>query len=83
MLFQAQRDFGLDLFECYLVGDVGAWDMVLARSVGCRAILVHAGLERDRWDSIDICGLILSQTLWQKMFWRQLDGLWIEKRKSK
>jgi D-glycero-D-manno-heptose 1,7-bisphosphate phosphatase len=44
MVLQAQRDFGLDLTECYLVGDVGAWDMVLARSVGCKAILVRTGL---------------------------------------
>ena len=44
MVLQAQDDFDLDLSECYLVGDVGAWDMVLAHSVGCRAVLVRTGL---------------------------------------
>ncbi len=44
MLLQAQRDFGLELTECYLVGDTGAWDMVLARSLGCKAVLVRTGL---------------------------------------
>ena len=60
MLLQAQKDFDLDLSECYLVGDVGAWDMVLARSAGCRAILVRTGLGegslgsyRDRWADIE------------------------------
>jgi histidinol-phosphate phosphatase family protein len=44
MVLQAQKDLGLDLSRCYLVGDTGAWDMVLARSVGCRAVLVRTGL---------------------------------------
>ena len=44
MLLQAQRDHGLLLSSCYVVGDAGAWDMVLARASGCRAILVRAGL---------------------------------------
>jgi len=44
MVLRGQRDFDLDLTECYLVGDGGASDMMLARSVGCRAILVRTGL---------------------------------------
>ena len=44
MLHPAQRELGLDLSNCYVVGDVGAWDMVLAHNVGCRAILVRTGL---------------------------------------
>ena len=40
---QAREDFGLRLDQCYLVGDVGAWDMVLAKTVGCRAVLVRTG----------------------------------------
>lgn len=44
MLLQAQRELGVDLTECYLVGDTGAWDMMLARSVGSKAILVRTGL---------------------------------------
>jgi histidinol-phosphate phosphatase family protein len=60
MVLQAQRDFDLDLSKCYLVGDVGAWDMVLARSVGCKAVLVRTGLGegslgqyRNRWADIE------------------------------
>jgi len=60
MVLQAQRDFDLDLSGCYLVGDTGAWDMVLARSVGCRAVLVRTGLGdgslgqyRNRWADIE------------------------------
>lgn len=44
LLLQARERFALDLTRCYLVGDVGAWDMVLARSAGCRAVLVRTGL---------------------------------------
>jgi len=47
LVIQAQRDFDLDLLQSYLVGDTGAWDMVLARSVGCKAILVRTGLGED------------------------------------
>lgn len=60
MIFQAQRDFNLNLSACYLVGDTGAWDMVLARSVGCKAILVLSGLGksslgkyRNTWSEIE------------------------------
>jgi histidinol-phosphate phosphatase family protein len=44
VLFRAQKDFDLDLKGCYVIGDVGAWDMVLAESVGCKAALVRTGL---------------------------------------
>jgi histidinol-phosphate phosphatase family protein len=60
MVLQAQRDFDLDLSGCYLVGDRGDADMVLARSVGCKAILVRTGLGegslgqyRDSWADIE------------------------------
>lgn len=43
LVLQAQQDYQLDLAQCYLVGDVGAWDMQLARAVGCTAILVRTG----------------------------------------
>ena len=41
---QAQKDFGLELTNCYLVGDTGAWDMALAHAIGCKGILVRTGL---------------------------------------
>ncbi|NPV81461.1 MAG: HAD-IIIA family hydrolase [Firmicutes bacterium] len=44
LVHRAQEDFDLDLSGCYLVGDAGACDMVLARSIGCKAILVRTGL---------------------------------------
>lgn len=44
MIVQAQKDFDIELSESYMVGDTGAWDMVLARSVSCKAILVRTGL---------------------------------------
>ena len=60
MLLQAQRDFGFDLENCYVVGDVGDWDMALARSVGCKAVLVRTGFGegslgayRHTWADID------------------------------
>ena len=44
MLLQAQKDFQLDLATCYLVGDTGAWDMLLAKATGCHSVLVRTGL---------------------------------------
>ena len=44
MLLQAQKDFGLDLSECYVIGDRGDADMAVARIAGCKAILVRTGL---------------------------------------
>ncbi|HSV86185.1 MAG TPA: HAD-IIIA family hydrolase, partial [Levilinea sp.] len=44
MVLQAKRDFHLELDQCYVVGDSGAWDMALAKAVGSKAILVRTGL---------------------------------------
>ncbi len=43
MVLQAQREFGLALEECYVVGDAG-WDIALAAATGCKAVLVMTGL---------------------------------------
>jgi D-glycero-D-manno-heptose 1,7-bisphosphate phosphatase len=60
MVLQAQRDFDLDLSRCYVIGDRGDADMVLARSVGCKAVLVRTGLGegslgqyRDWWADVE------------------------------
>jgi D-glycero-D-manno-heptose 1,7-bisphosphate phosphatase len=44
MLLQAAQDYDLNLSTCYVVGDTGAWDMLLAKAVGCKAVLVKTGL---------------------------------------
>jgi D-glycero-D-manno-heptose 1,7-bisphosphate phosphatase len=44
LLVQAAQDFHLDLPACYMVGDSGAWDMLLAQAVGCKGVLVRTGL---------------------------------------
>ena len=44
MLLLAKEDHGLDLSECYVVGDSGARDVMVARVVGCSAVLVRTGL---------------------------------------
>ncbi len=44
MLLQAQDDHLLDLSGSYVVGDSGPADVVLARVVGCAAVLVRTGL---------------------------------------
>jgi D-glycero-D-manno-heptose 1,7-bisphosphate phosphatase len=44
LLLQAQKDFQLDLATCYMVGDTGAWDMLLAKAIGCHSVLVRTGL---------------------------------------
>lgn len=60
MILQAQMDFNLGLPECYVIGDAGAWDMAMAKSVECKAILVKTGLGksslaeyRDTWSDIE------------------------------
>jgi histidinol-phosphate phosphatase family protein len=44
LLLKAQKDFNLDLSHCYVIGDRGDWDMVLASNAGCQGILVRTGL---------------------------------------
>jgi D,D-heptose 1,7-bisphosphate phosphatase len=44
MVLQAQTDFNINLEECYVIGDMGMSDMVMAKAVGARAILVRTGV---------------------------------------
>ncbi|MFZ9090402.1 MAG: HAD hydrolase-like protein, partial [Planctomycetaceae bacterium] len=51
---------GIDLGRSYVVGDTGKWDMLLARKVGSKAVLVRTGLGesslseyRHTWQEID------------------------------
>jgi len=41
---QAAAEHGLDLTQCAVVGDVGAWDMLAAARVGALKVLVRTGL---------------------------------------
>lgn len=44
MLIQAQRDFNIKLTECYVIGDMGASDMIMANATGAKGILVRTGV---------------------------------------
>jgi len=43
MLHQAQRNFGMALDKCFVVGDMGSSDMLLAHAAGCKSVLVLTG----------------------------------------
>jgi D-glycero-D-manno-heptose 1,7-bisphosphate phosphatase len=44
LLHRAVRELGVHLGASYVVGDMGATDIVLARNGGCRAVLVRTGV---------------------------------------
>ncbi len=44
LLHEAQRDFGMELKECYVVGDWGSVDMLMAQAAGCKGLLVRTGV---------------------------------------
>lgn len=44
MLHQAQREFGMVLRECFVVGDMGSSDMLMAHAAGCKSVLVLTGV---------------------------------------
>lgn len=44
MLTKAQGDFNVKLAECYVIGDMGASDMVMANAVGAKGVLVRTGV---------------------------------------
>jgi histidinol-phosphate phosphatase family protein len=46
MIDSARRDFAIDLAGSYVIGDMGASDMVLAHNVGAKGILVLTGVGR-------------------------------------
>lgn len=46
MLYNARHKYGIDLRKSYVVGDKDA-DMILARAVGAKAVLVRTGQQRD------------------------------------
>ena len=44
LLHAAQREFEIDLKACYVVGDWGSVDMLMAQSAGCKGVLVRTGV---------------------------------------
>lgn len=44
MILQAQKDFDIDISQSYVVGDMGMSDMVLAKNIGAKGILVKTGV---------------------------------------
>jgi D-glycero-D-manno-heptose 1,7-bisphosphate phosphatase len=44
MLHEAQREFGMALRECFVVGDMGSSDMLMAHAAGCKSVLVLTGV---------------------------------------
>lgn len=44
MLCQAQKEFGMVLDECFVVGDMGSSDMLMAHAAGCQSVLVLTGV---------------------------------------
>lgn len=60
MLVKAKRDFNINLTESYVIGDMGASDMVMANEVGAKGILVRTGVGessltdfRDTWSEVE------------------------------
>lgn len=60
MLLQASKEFGITLSQSYVVGDMGMSDMVMAKNVGAKAILVLTGVGqgslttfRHTWEGIE------------------------------
>jgi histidinol-phosphate phosphatase family protein len=43
MARQAAQDLGVDLSRCFVVGDSGGNDMLLARAIGAKGVLVRTG----------------------------------------
>ena len=43
LAYRAATDFNLNLKECYVIGDTGMHDMLLAKNIGCKSILVKTG----------------------------------------
>lgn len=41
---QAQKDYAIDLSKSYVVGDMGCTDMILAKNIGAKGILVRTGV---------------------------------------
>lgn len=44
LIEQAKNDFDIDLTSSYMIGDMGCTDMILAKKVRCKSILVRTGV---------------------------------------
>jgi histidinol-phosphate phosphatase family protein len=74
LVVTAQKELNLDLNSCYVVGDTGACEMVLAQSINSKGVLVRTGLGesslveyRHTWRDITphfIAGNVLDAAKW-------------------
>lgn len=60
MLLQAKREFNINIQESYVIGDMGISDIVMAKAVGAKGILVRTGVGegsltdfRNTWTNIE------------------------------
>ncbi|MEK7400529.1 MAG: HAD family hydrolase [Candidatus Poribacteria bacterium] len=80
LIFKAQEDFNLDLSKCYVIGDAGYSDMLLAKNVGCPAILVLTGLGKGSlgeyrylWADFDpdfVADDVFEAVMWIRHYWK-------------
>ncbi|MGO8019885.1 HAD hydrolase-like protein, partial [Rhizobium leguminosarum] len=71
----ARSDFRLHLEHCFVVGDVGAFDIALARNAGCRGVLVRTGWGEGSLGRYRHLGRKSSQTTLPPMCLRRQHGL--------
>ncbi|GKX65866.1 hypothetical protein rsdtw13_11240 [Clostridium sp. TW13] len=60
MVLQAKEKFNINIQESYVIGDIGMSDMVMAKAVGAKGILVRTGVGqgsltefRNTWANIE------------------------------
>ncbi|WP_409250889.1 D-glycero-alpha-D-manno-heptose-1,7-bisphosphate 7-phosphatase [Bacillus sp. SCS-153A] len=60
LLADAEKEYNLELDQCYIVGDTGSSDMIAAEAVGAKKILVKTGwgsasltTHRDTWEGVE------------------------------
>lgn len=60
MIDKAMADLDIDLSESYVIGDMGSSDMILAKDIGCKGVLVRTGVGegslkefRYAWQEVD------------------------------
>jgi len=47
MIESAQKEFDINIQDSYVIGDMGMNDIVLARNIGAKAILVLSGVGKN------------------------------------
>lgn len=68
MIDKAQQEFSIDINKSYIIGDMGMSDMILAKTIGAKGILVLTGVGKGSLNEYRYTWKMLKRVILRRMY---------------